>query len=199
MLLDQFSLTDKVAIVTGAGRGIGAACALGFAEAGADVVIASRTKEQLEDVAFQVSDRGRRALGVPCDVNETANLELLVGPRQAGLARGVQLRFELGWIGDRVHRRALEGPGEQTLPDRRRSESKYHLATGGAVGRRPSTKPVDAHHRGRAGHLLDRHDLVGVQDVQGHGFADDARELLTNGPGHKTQVELPGDDARQLR
>ena len=55
MLLDRFSLTDKVAIVTGAGRGIGAACALGFAEAGADVVIAARTKEQLEDIANQVA------------------------------------------------------------------------------------------------------------------------------------------------
>jgi 7-alpha-hydroxysteroid dehydrogenase len=78
MLLDRFSLTDKVAIVTGAGRGIGAACALAFAEAGADVVIAARTKEQLEDVANQAADRGRRALGVPCDVSETANLELIV-------------------------------------------------------------------------------------------------------------------------
>jgi 7-alpha-hydroxysteroid dehydrogenase len=78
MLLDRFSLTDKVAIVTGGGRGIGAACALGFAEAGADVVIAARTKEQLEEVAWQVSDLGRRALGVPCDVSETANLELIV-------------------------------------------------------------------------------------------------------------------------
>jgi 7-alpha-hydroxysteroid dehydrogenase len=87
MLLDRFSLTDKVAIVTGAGRGIGAACALGFAEAGADVVIASRTKEQLEDVAFQVSDRGRRALGVPCDVNETANLELLVDQAMSEFGR----------------------------------------------------------------------------------------------------------------
>ena len=87
MLLDRFSLNDKVAIVTGAGRGIGAACALGFAEAGADVVIASRTKEQLEAVAFQVSDRGRRALGVPCDVNETANLELLVDQAMSEFGR----------------------------------------------------------------------------------------------------------------
>jgi len=78
MLLERFSLTDKVAIVTGAGRGIGAACALGFAEVGADVVIAARTKEQLEDVANQAADRGRRALGVPCDVSDLANLELLV-------------------------------------------------------------------------------------------------------------------------
>ena len=78
MLLDRFSLTDKVAIVTGGGRGIGAACALGFAEAGADVVIAARTKEQLEDVANQVADHGRRALGVPCDVSDLANLDLIV-------------------------------------------------------------------------------------------------------------------------
>ena len=78
MLLDRFSLRNKVAIVTGAGRGIGAGCALAFAEAGADVVIAARTKEQLEDVATQAADRGRRALGVPCDVSELANLELIV-------------------------------------------------------------------------------------------------------------------------
>ena len=78
MLLDRFSLRNKVAIVTGAGRGIGAGCALAFAEAGADVVIAARTKEQLEDVANQAADRGRRALGVPCDVSELANLELIV-------------------------------------------------------------------------------------------------------------------------
>jgi 7-alpha-hydroxysteroid dehydrogenase len=78
MLLDRFSLTDKVAIVTGGGRGIGAACALAFAELGADVTIAARTKEQLEDVANQVADHGRRALGVPCDVSDTSNLELIV-------------------------------------------------------------------------------------------------------------------------
>jgi 7-alpha-hydroxysteroid dehydrogenase len=87
MLLDRFSLRDKVAIVTGAGRGIGAGCALAFAEAGADVVIAARTKEQLEDVANQVADRGRRALGVPCDVSELANLELIVDQAMSEFGR----------------------------------------------------------------------------------------------------------------
>ena len=87
MLLDRFSLTDKVAIVTGAGRGIGAGCALAFAEAGADVVIAARTKEQLEDVANQVADRGRRALGVPCDVSDLANLDLIVDQAMSEFGR----------------------------------------------------------------------------------------------------------------
>jgi 7-alpha-hydroxysteroid dehydrogenase len=87
MLLDRFSLTDKVAVVTGAGRGIGAGCALAFAEAGADVVIAARTKEQLEDVADQVADRGRRALGVPCDVSDLANLELIVDQAMSEFGR----------------------------------------------------------------------------------------------------------------
>jgi 7-alpha-hydroxysteroid dehydrogenase len=51
MILDRFRLTDRMAIVTGAGRGIGAATAVGLAEAGADVVISARTEEQLREVA----------------------------------------------------------------------------------------------------------------------------------------------------
>jgi 7-alpha-hydroxysteroid dehydrogenase len=78
MLLDRFRLTDRAAIVTGGGRGIGAATALALAEAGADVVIASRTKDQLDEVAAAVADRGRRAAVVPCDLNDTANLAGLV-------------------------------------------------------------------------------------------------------------------------
>jgi 7-alpha-hydroxysteroid dehydrogenase len=69
-MLEQFLLTDQVAIVTGAGRGIGAAIATTFAEAGADVVIVSRTAEQLDDVADGVRARGRRVLAIPGDVND---------------------------------------------------------------------------------------------------------------------------------
>ena len=87
MVLDQFMLTDRVAIVTGAGRGIGAAVARTFAAAGADVVIASRTKDQLDEVAADVRAAGRRAVVVPCDVSETANLEELVDRAMAELGR----------------------------------------------------------------------------------------------------------------
>ena len=70
MILDRFRLTDKVAVVTGAGRGIGAATAVAFAEAGADVVISSRTESQLEEVAARVEQAGRQAAVVPADLSD---------------------------------------------------------------------------------------------------------------------------------
>ncbi|QRY51567.1 SDR family oxidoreductase [Mycolicibacterium septicum] len=68
MILDRFRLDDKVAIVTGAGRGLGAATALAFAEAGADVLIAARTKAQLDEVADQIAETGRKAHVVVADL-----------------------------------------------------------------------------------------------------------------------------------
>ncbi|RAV03713.1 SDR family oxidoreductase [Mycolicibacter senuensis] len=77
MILDKFRLDNSVAVVTGAGRGLGAAIAVAFAEAGADVVIAARTRSQLEAVAEQVEGAGRRAHIVAADLahpEETAKL-----------------------------------------------------------------------------------------------------------------------------
>jgi 7-alpha-hydroxysteroid dehydrogenase len=77
-VLDKFRLDGKTAIVTGAGRGIGAATARVFADAGADIVLAARTKDQLEAVADDVRGLGRRALVIPCDVNDNAAVEDIV-------------------------------------------------------------------------------------------------------------------------
>ena len=87
MILDRFGLTGRVAIVTGAGKGIGAGCALGLAEAGADVALAARTGSDLDAVAQRISALGRRAIAVPTDVTDPDQLAALVGRTVAKLGR----------------------------------------------------------------------------------------------------------------
>jgi NAD(P)-dependent dehydrogenase (short-subunit alcohol dehydrogenase family) len=62
-------LNNKVALITGAGRGIGRSIALALAEVGSDVILTARSLEQLEAVAQEVESKGRRALAISCDVS----------------------------------------------------------------------------------------------------------------------------------
>jgi len=64
------TLNNKIALVTGGGRGIGEACAVALAEAGADVAVCSRSSGEIVAVAEKIRATGRRALGVVCDVTE---------------------------------------------------------------------------------------------------------------------------------
>ena len=77
-LLDRFRLDGKVAIVTGASRGIGAGIAAAFAEVGADVVIAARSKDTLAEVTAQVEGFGRKAVAVAVDLNDISAMQSLV-------------------------------------------------------------------------------------------------------------------------
>jgi 7-alpha-hydroxysteroid dehydrogenase len=70
MILDLFRLDGRVALVTGAGRGIGAASALALAECGADIVIASRTQSDLDQVAERVTATGRRCITAVADLSD---------------------------------------------------------------------------------------------------------------------------------
>ena len=72
------TLEGKVAIVTGASRGIGRAIALAYAEAGAALALAARSKQDLEETAHLAAPHGRRALVIPTDVSAVGEVEALV-------------------------------------------------------------------------------------------------------------------------
>ena len=87
MTMNAFSLTGRVALITGGNGGIGRAIALGLAGAGADVVVAARNPAKTARVVEEARALGRRAVGVVCDVQRTADLEaaLAVASQLGGL------------------------------------------------------------------------------------------------------------------
>lgn len=78
MLPKEYSVEGKVAIVTGAGRGIGKAIALTLAEAGADITVVARTANQIEQTAEEIQKSGRKALAIPTDVTQESQIKQAV-------------------------------------------------------------------------------------------------------------------------
>ena len=82
-----FDLTGKVAIVTGGGSGLGRQMAEALAEAGADLVLCARKVERCEQVASGLEKLGRRALALPCDIRDPAQIAQVVGRTRDELGR----------------------------------------------------------------------------------------------------------------
>ncbi len=78
MVPKEFSVEDKVAIVTGGGRGIGKAIALILAEAGADITVTARTTEQIEQTAKEIRQLGRKSLAITMDVTKEDQVKQVV-------------------------------------------------------------------------------------------------------------------------
>ncbi|PWV75120.1 7-alpha-hydroxysteroid dehydrogenase [Nocardia neocaledoniensis] len=135
MILDHFRLDDRVAVVTGAGRGLGAAVALGFAQAGADVVIAARTESDLREIAGQVEAAGRTAHVVVADL---ADHDAVAGLAGAAVQRFGRLDIVVNNVGG-----ALPRPLLDTAPDDLAEAFAFNVGTAHALVRAAVPKMLD--------------------------------------------------------
>lgn len=156
MILDRFRVTDRVAVVTGAGRGIGAAAAIGLAEAGADVVISARSEDQLKEVAGRVEDAGRRAVVVVADLSD---LEAVAGLAATAAEAFGRLDFVVNNVGGTMPRAYLD-----TSP--RFLEEAFHFNVSTAHALTRSAAPLMLEHDGGA--VVSISSAMGR--TQGRGF-----------------------------
>ncbi|MCU1353912.1 MAG: short-chain dehydrogenase [Acidimicrobiales bacterium] len=151
MILDRFRLDDRVAVVTGAGRGIGAATAIALAEAGADVVISARSAEQLEDVAARIAKTGRRAHVVPADLSD---LDAVAGLAEAARDAFGRLDIVVNNVGGTMPRPFLD-----TSPRRLQEAFSFNVATAHALTRAAVPVMLDGPGEGGA--------VVGISSMMG--------------------------------
>lgn len=130
-MLKEFSLEGKVAIVTGAGRGVGKGIALTMAEAGADIVAVARTKEQVERTAEEIIEGGKKCLPIPTDVTNNAQIEEMV---QRSISRFGKIDILVNNAGTFIMKPLVPMPEfksrlSQTLPnfDTPTTEKEWHL------------------------------------------------------------------------
>lgn len=127
MILDRFRLDDRAAVVTGAGRGIGAASAIALAEAGSDVVISSRTESDLRETADRIEAAGRKAVIVPADLSALEAVAALADAARESFGRlDVVVNNVGGW---------MPGSYMDTSPETLEKAFRFNVSTAHALTR----------------------------------------------------------------
>jgi 7-alpha-hydroxysteroid dehydrogenase len=152
MILDRFLVTDHAAVITASGRGIGAASAIALAQAGADVVLAARTEEQLREVAAQVEAAGRRAVLVPGDLTD---FDLMASLADKAYEEFGRLDIVVNNMGGTMPRPILD-----TSPRFLEEAFRFNVSAGHALVRAAVPRMLEGEYPGGA--------IVNISSVMGH-------------------------------
>jgi 7-alpha-hydroxysteroid dehydrogenase len=111
-ILERFRLDGQIGVVTGGGKGIGRGIAIGLAQAGADVAVAARTREDIESVAEEIRALGRKAIAVVTDATKREDLENLASTTARELGTVTIWVNNAGGIPDATPRYLVKTPEE---------------------------------------------------------------------------------------
>ncbi|MCW2969419.1 MAG: family NAD(P)-dependent oxidoreductase [Solirubrobacterales bacterium] len=202
------TLTDQVALVTGASRGIGAATARAFAQAGAAVALAARDEARLDDLAAQITAGGGTAVSIPTDIGDPEDVERMVSRTLDAFGR-LDIAFNNAAGGGHpptpLTDVALEDFDSALAINLRGTFLclKHEIAAmldsgGGAIVNMTSTAGLEAV-GGLAAYVSTKHGIVGLTKVAALEYA--ARGIRVNavapGPILTEQLERAGASARQ--
>ena len=160
MIGDLFRVDGRAAVVTGAGRGLGAATAVALAEAGADVVISARSEEQLAKVAQEIEAAGRRAVVVPADLSD---LEAAAGLAEAAVSAFGRLDIVVNNVGG-----AMPRPFLDTAPRHLSRAFEFNVATAHSLTRAAVPHLLAAAENGTTSAVINIGSAVGR--VAGRGY-----------------------------
>ena len=155
-VLDLFRLDGRAAVVTGAGRGIGAATALALAEAGADVVVAARTPEELRRTADAIEAAGRAARMVVADLSDLEQVANLAAAAADAFGR---LDIVVNNVGGAMPRPFLQTSAEEL-------EAAFHINVSTAHALVRSAVPLMLEHGG--GSVVSISSVMAL--ISGRGF-----------------------------